>query len=190
MRLANELDEIHRLGREVVAIVVDPPERNSAFAARWGLPFPIHHDPGGLMYLQPLELWKPNERGGIALPALVVLAPNGSLAYQFRSRDFADRPTDDDLLATLAALERAPIAAPPPWSSDAAPVEDPGALRTETFGPYFRGIRFGTIALSARMVDARDSDEARAMSAMAASFLDAWKTRRAHLENGESHIHG
>ena len=182
MRLANELDEIHRLGAEAIAIVVDPPERNRAFAERWDLPFPIHSDPDGHVYLRQLDLWNPNERGGIALPALFLLAPNGTLAHEFRSRDFADRPTDGDLLGALAALQLSPVSAPLPWTFGVAPSEDPGTLRAETFGPYFRGIRYGTMALATRMSEAGDRDEARAMSEMAASFLDAWKIRRTQHE--------
>ena len=184
MRLANELDEIHRLGGEVVAVVVDSPERNRAFAARWGLPFPIHTDPGGVDYLLALDLWNPNERGGIARPAVLLLSPDGTLAYQYRSRDFADRISDAPLLAALAALDLPPVAVPSPWISDAPALDHPGALRTDAFGPYFRGIRFGTIGLAGRMIDAADRTEALAMSEMAASFLDAWQTRRSLLQGG------
>ena len=65
-----------------------------------------------------------------------------------------------------------------PWVPDVEPVEDPGALRVDAFGPYFRGIRFGTRGLAGRLVDDGDRAEAVAMSEMAAAFLDAWKVRR------------
>jgi hypothetical protein len=94
-----------------------------------------------------------------------------------RSRDFADRPTDEDLFAAVQQLELPPIelgVAP----ATAEPEEDPGALRIDAFGPYFRGIRYGTIALAGRLEPGANRAEALAMSNMAASFLDAWKARR------------
>ena len=63
-------------------------------------------------------------------------------------------------------------------SSTVAPVEDPGALRPDTFGPYFRGIRYGTFGLAGRLTDDGDRAEAMAMIDMAGAFLDPWKVRR------------
>jgi hypothetical protein len=177
--LANELDEVHRLGGDVAAVVVDAPGRNAAMARRWHLTFPIHSDPGGERVLKPLDLWNPHEHGGIGWPALIVTAPDGAEAYRYRSRDFADRPpTDDDLLGALRALDLEPLDPPAAWQPTAEPVEDPGALRVEAFGHYFRGVRSGARALAGRLTDITDQLEALAMSAMATSFLDAWKLRR------------
>jgi len=64
------------------------------------------------------------------------------------------------------------------WVPGVEPQEDPGALRVEAFGPYFRGIRFGVLGLTGRLTDAGDRAEARAMSGMAGAFLEAWKRRR------------
>ena len=72
-------------------MVVDSPERNAALSARWYLTYPIYSDPGGERLLQPLGCWSPHERGGIAWPALLVVAPDGHEAYRYRSRDSADR---------------------------------------------------------------------------------------------------
>jgi hypothetical protein len=184
VRLANELGEIQSLGGDVCAVSVDSPERNAALALRWHLKFPIHSDPGGDLLLQPLDLWNPADRGGIAWPAIVVYDPSGQEVQRLRSRDFADRPPhDDDVLATVRALGL-PSISPPAWTPDVEPVEDPGALRTETFGPYFRGIRFGVRGLAGRLIDPVDRDEAIRMSDMAASFIDAWKARREAAESG------
>lgn len=156
---------------------MDSAGRNEAFRLRWKLPFPIVSDPFGEALLQPLDAWNPNERGGIGWPTLMVVAPDGREVFRARSRDFADRPSDDDLFAALRSLELPAVKLSPaaPMSS---PEEDEGALRTEAFGPYFRGIRFATIALSGRLRDSADRDEVMEMSEMAASFLDAWKQRR------------
>jgi hypothetical protein len=178
VRLANDEPELHRAGAEIVAVSVDSPGRNEAFRRRWHLPFAIVSDPGGEQLLQPLDAWNPNERGGIGWPTLMLYSPDGGEAYRMRSRDFADRANDDDLFSAVRRLGLPPIElGPAPAASK--PDEHDGALRTEAFGPYFRGIRFGTMALASRLTDDADRDEAMVMSAMASSFLDAWKQRRA-----------
>ena len=183
MRLANEEAELHRLGGEIVAVSVDSPGRNEALRRRWHLPFPIVSDPGGDELLKPLDLWNADERGGIGWPAIVVLAPDGREVHRMRSRDFADRPTDDDIFDAVRQLGLPPVD-PGPASPSAEPEEHPDALRTEAFGPYFRGIRFATFALAGRLRDDADVAEARQMSDMAASFLAAWKQRRDEVSPG------
>lgn len=179
MRLANILDQLHGLGADAAAVSVDSPERNAAFALRWRLPFPLHSDPGGEAILRPLDLWNPGERGGIGWPAILVYDPVGQATFRFRSRDFADRPPDDeDLLAALRALALPPIASPPPWLPGVDPIEDAAALRVEAFGPFFRGIRSGVRGLAGRLSDDRDRAEAVRMSEMADSFLQAWNELR------------
>jgi hypothetical protein len=163
---------------EVVAVVVDSDGRNEAMRERWRLPFRVVSDPDGDSILKPLDLWNPHERGGIGWPALVLLDADGSEVFRFRSRDFADRPSDDDVIDAARTLGRAPID-PPPVRAAVAPEQHEAAFRVSDVGPYFRAIRFATMALSARMTCDADGDEARSMSAMAQSFLDAWKQRRA-----------
>lgn len=156
---------------------VDPQGRNEALRARWHLPFPVVSDPGGAALLQPLDAWNPQERDGIAWPALILFDPSGAEVFRMRSRDFADRPDDADLIDALRSLDLSAItlgAAP----ARAEPVEDPAAFRTDSYGTYFRGMRSATGALARRLTSEADRAEAMAMSAMAASFLDAWSTRR------------
>jgi hypothetical protein len=108
---------------------------------------------------------------------LILFTPDGSEALRMRSRDFADRPTDDDVFAAggrLGLPAIAPGAAPP----GAEPVDALDALRTDAFGPYFRGIRFAPIPLAGQLEDPRDVAETVALSDMAASFLAPWKQRR------------
>ena len=179
MQLANDLPRLHGLGGDVVAVSVDPAERNAAMAERWRIPFPIVSDPGGLAVLQPLDLWNPDERGGIGWPAVVLFGPDDHEIRRFRARDFADRPANNDhVVDAVRALELPPLLDVEPWIPSVAPTEDPAALRVDVFGPYFRGIRFGTRGLAGRLGDDHDRAEAIAMSEMAAAFLDAWKVRR------------
>lgn len=179
MRLANSYDTLTGLGADVTALVVDPPARNAAFATRWQLPFAIRSDPGGEHYLKALDLWNDAERGGIAKPAIIVVSPAGDIAYRFNSRDFADRPaSDDDIIEAVRSLGLDAIQ-PAEWSPGVAPEEDPSAFRVDLYGTYFRAIRFASMALSGRMKDPEDALEARRMSAMTASFIDAWTQRKA-----------
>lgn len=179
MQLANDLALLHELGTDVAAVSVDSPGRNAALAARWRLPFPVLSDPGGVEVLQPLDLWNPNERGGIGWPAVVLFGRDDHEVRRFKARDFADRPAaNDDLFEAVRALDLPALHRVAPWVPDVEPVEDPAALRVDAFGPYFRGIRFGTRGLAGRLVDDRDRAEAAAMSEMAAAFLDAWRIRR------------
>lgn len=177
MRLANEVPELARCGAEVAALVVDPPGRNEAMRHRWHLPFPVESDPDGTRFLRPLDAWNPAERGGIAWPTVWLFAPDGAEAFRFRSRDFADRPDDADLLAAVAALGLPPLGLSPA-EARAEPEDDPGAFPVGAYGPYFRGVRFGALALARRAQDPADRADAEATSAMGAGFLDAWKQRR------------
>lgn len=179
MQLANDLAALHALGADGLGVSVDTPERNAGMNERWHLPFPIVSDPGGRDILGPLDLWSPEERGGIGWPAIVVFGRNGDEVARFRSRDFADRPVDNsDVFAAVSALDLSPLTDVPDWVPDVEAVDDPGAFRADAFGTYFRGIRFATRGLAGRMVDGDDRAEATSFSDMAQSFLDAWTTRR------------
>jgi len=180
VQLANELPRLHEFGCDVVGVSVDSSERNAAMAQRWRLPFPLLSDPGGVTVMQPLDLWNPHERGGIGWPAIVLFGSDGRELRRFRARDFADRPANyDELMAAVRTLELSPLNGVEPWVPAIPAVEDPSALRVEAFGPYFRGIRFGTMGLVGRLVDEHDRAEAIAMGEMAGAFLESWKVRRA-----------
>ena len=62
-----------------------------------------------------------------------------------------------------------------------APEPTEGAFRPEAFGPYFRGLLFGSRALVKRMHDEQDTAEVQQTIDMAASFTEAWKQRRAEV---------
>jgi hypothetical protein len=180
VRLANIDPEVQRRGGEVVAVSVDSPERNAAMAARWHLTFPLVSDPGGERFLRPLELWNPGERGGIGVPALIVVAPDGQEVWRTVARDYADRPVDD--AAMLAALESLalPTIGLPRWEPEADPEESREALRTDALGGYMRGVRSGAFAILMRTTPEEPAHrEAERVVAMATSFLDAWRERRA-----------
>ena len=175
MRLATKLDEILKLGATVVAIVVDPPERNAAMAARWGLPFPIVSDPEGARWLQPLSLWNAAERGGIAIGATVIFDPTGNEVFRSQARDFADRLTDEPAIGALRGLALAPVVQSPIWVPGVEPEADSPGFRPENFGTYFRGYLYGCLSLERRVDDPVAKAEATAAKDMANGMLDAWK---------------
>ena len=179
MRLANQIDELSSLGAEVVLASTDPPEAQLAMNRTWHLPFRWVSDPGGERLAQHLDAWNAEERGGLFHPLVLLVAPDGRVPVRHRSRDFADRRDDQDVLDALAALDLPSRAAPAPWSPDGVePQPTDKAFRPDAFGPYFRGLRFGTKALATRMRDEQDREELLDTSAMSVSFIDAWTRRR------------
>ena len=63
------------------------------------LPFPLLSDPlGGV--ITAYGVWTDGE-GGIARPSIFAVRADGSIAWQYVGEDYADRPTDDELFASL-----------------------------------------------------------------------------------------
>ena len=163
----------------MVLASVDPPSAQLAMNETWHLPFRWLSDPGGERLAKPLDAWNPDEHGGLFHPLVLLLAPDGQVLVRHRSRDFADRADDSDVLAALRPLGLPAVPAPAGWQPpDVAAEPTPQAFRPEAFGAYFRGLRFGALALVHRMQDEADRAEVQGTTDMAASFLDAWKRRR------------
>lgn len=163
--------------------MVDSPVRNEALRRRWKLPFPVLSDPGGTEVLQPLELWNAEERGGIALPALLGIDPDGNELFRHISRDFADRVHDEDVLEKLESLELAAISTPEPLPlSDGIPDEGSeelqGAFPEAAYVPLMNGNFYGALAISRRVTHEESLAEIKAHAAMSKSFVDAWAERR------------
>ena len=161
---------------------VDPPPAQAAMNGNWHLPFRWESDPGGSRFGHPLDAWNPAERDGLLVPLVLLVAPDGRVLVEHRSRDFADREDDEDVLLALRELDLPARATPAAWAPGVEPQPTDGAFRVEAFGPYFRGIRFNMKALEGRMHDERDAQELRATGAMAQSFLQAWSQRREAAE--------
>ena len=158
---------------------MDLPAAQLAMNRTWHLPFRWVSDPDGQQLARPLGAWNAEERGGLFHPLVLLVGPDGSVPVRHRSRDFADRQDDLDVLQALAELGLPPRPVPAEWSPEGVvPQATDKAFRPEAFGPYFRGLRFGTRALAGRMRDEQDAAELRATSEMAGSFTDAWAQRR------------
>jgi hypothetical protein len=168
-------DRIHGAGAEVVAISVDDDARQAGMAQRWGFTHTrFVSDPGGETHLQPLGLFDPEDRGGIALPGMLIFSPDGEEVYRYESRDFADRTRDDELVEALTALGLDAVD-PEAWAGDADVPDDlRGYFRPTDYTAVFRGNFFGAIAIGRRVAD----DESRAIAKehriMSQANIDAW----------------
>lgn len=183
MRLASNYERLHAAGAELVAISADDETRQAGMARRWGLTHTnMVSDPGGETYLQPLGLFDPDERGGIALPGMVVLAPDGREIYRYQGRDFADRTNDDDLWAALEPLGL-PAVDPPPWEPSVDVPDDlRGFFRPGDFAVFFRGNLFGAQAIAGRLPDPAAKAVASQHREMAKATVDAWQVWRDHVK--------
>jgi len=170
-------DRIHQAGAEVIAVSVDSVERNAAMLERWPAPNVLYvSDPGGESFLTALGLFDPDERGGIALPGLFVIDPDGNEVFGYRSRDFADRTHDDDLVEAIEAFGLDAIEPPAGGPQiDGVDVHQKGAFTPQLFGPYFAGNRFGAAAIGGRAVGDEAKSLAREHRKMSESMIAAWQ---------------
>jgi peroxiredoxin len=81
-------------------ISVDPIENNRAMVKKLLLPFPLLSDPEGRV-IKEWGVWTDKE-GGIAKPAIFAIRKDGSIGWAYVGRDFADRPTDDELFNSVS----------------------------------------------------------------------------------------
>ncbi len=179
MRLATRYADIHAAGAEVIAVSVDDDTRQAGMARRWGLTHTrLVSDPDGEHYLKPLGLFDPEERDGIALPALLIVDPGGAEVYRYEGRDFADRTKDDDLLTALGALDLPPVD-PGPWVPEVeVPSDLRGFFRPDDLRAYFNGNMFGAVALAGRITDPESRHLVHEHRVMARSSLEAWEQWR------------
>ena len=65
------------------------------------LPFPLLSDPDRSKAIEPMGVSDPEDRRNIAKPSIVVVAPDGEVAFAETSRDYADRDSEDAAIAAL-----------------------------------------------------------------------------------------
>ena len=176
MRLGAEADRIHRAGAEVIAISTDDEARQAGMFARWPTPHVRYvSDPGGDTFLQALQLYDAEERGGIGLPGLLVIDPDGEVAYRYVGRDFADRTTDDEMFTALERLNLDPVGPPEGGPVGDVPADLGGYFAPTSLVPYFRGNRFAAIAIGGRLPDPEGRAVAREHRLMCDATLAAWE---------------
>ena len=96
---ARNWDRFVKEGVALAAISVDPIENNSAMVEKLLLPFPLLSDPEGHV-IKEWGVWTDAE-GGIAKPSIFAIRKDRSIGWAYVGRDFADRPTDDELFNSL-----------------------------------------------------------------------------------------
>lgn len=172
-------ERVHGAGAEIIAISVNEDERQSGMRQRWKLDHQLLvSDPGGERYLQALGLFDPEDRGGIALPGGLIIAPDGTEAYRYEGRDFADRTTDEEMLTALEALDLPAIDAPEGGPDGPVPDDLRGFFGVDLVGPYFRGNMFASIAIAGRVADPAAAEVAKEHRRMAKATIDAWDAHR------------
>jgi len=63
------------------------------------LPFPLLSDVEGDV-IKRYGVWNEND-GGVASPSILAIRKDGTVASSYVGRDYADRPTDDELFASI-----------------------------------------------------------------------------------------
>jgi hypothetical protein len=180
VRLESTIDEIHAAGAEVIALSANEDVRQAGMAERWKLRhITMVSDPGGERYLQAIGLFDPDERGGIAKPAMIVIGPDGSEGYRYNGRDFADRTTDDEVMSALRGLGLGPVDPGLGESAVVIPEDLGGFFPVANYVPYFNGNKFAAIAIGGRLDDEASKKTAHDHRVMAETSLDAWNTLNA-----------
>jgi len=171
--MADRHDEFLDRGGRLYGLSADSPGQNAAVMEKLALPFPILSDPDRDRAITPLGFADENDPREIARPGVLIVGPDGEVAYRRESRDYADRPEEDALLEALADLDSDPTTQEEPEIGESKPGK--GAIALEALPAYFRGVKYTTYALRQRHreVDEEFADDAKAYGLMADRFLEA-----------------
>lgn len=135
----------------MVGISVDPVGRNAAMVDKLRLPFPLLSDPGGAGAIKRYDVWHPEPK--VARPATVVVGPDGVVASRRVGTDYADRPTEQEVLDEVMRLRLPATTQPAPRPGTPEPSEravDPSGLPN-----YLRGAKFAATAMGMRQPDVK-----------------------------------
>src|SRR5215210_1828126 len=118
------------------------------------LPFPLLSDPRGEL-IRSLGLW--DEEEGVAVPSILVVDRSEEIRYLYSGGDFADRPGDEEVFATLDGLdgEIERITGGPELRVTAEEAResvrpDKQPMSMEELLVYYRGVFRTTVALKKR----------------------------------------
>jgi peroxiredoxin Q/BCP len=100
---ARNWDRFVAEGVRLAGISVDPIENNHTMVDKLLLPFPLLSDPEGRV-IKDWGVWT-DAGGGIARPSIFAIRMDGSIAWRYVGRDFADRPNDEQLFESLQGGE-------------------------------------------------------------------------------------
>jgi len=96
--------EIRAAGADVVAVSVDPPIKSKALQRELRLPFLILSD-AGRRVIKDWGIYNPNERGGIAKPAVFVIDRDRTVQYS-EIDDVATRVPASEIVRILRGTGR------------------------------------------------------------------------------------
>ena len=125
---------------------------NAAMTEKLGLPFPLLSDPNGKGAVRPFGLWDETEE--ISRVATVVLAPDGREVFRYTGVDYADRATEDEVFAAVAALDLPPREPVSGVRAHATPELSEDAETRHELTVYMRGVRSSSKALYERTGEA------------------------------------
>jgi hypothetical protein len=118
------------------------------------LPFPLLSDPRGEL-IKRYGLW--DEEDGVAVPSILVVDRSAEIRYLYIGSDFADRPGDEEVFATLDVLdgkiERITGGTELQVTAEEARESvrpDKRPMTLEELLIYYRGVFFATVALKKR----------------------------------------
>jgi peroxiredoxin len=97
-------EEIRSAGADVMAISVDPPAKSEALRRELRLPFPILCDTERRV-IKDWGIYSPNERGGIAKPAVFVIDRDRTVQYS-KIDDVATRVPASEIVRILRGTGR------------------------------------------------------------------------------------
>jgi hypothetical protein len=146
--MARRHDEFLERGGRVFGVSADSAPMNAAVVEKMALPFPILSDPDRDHAITPLGFADEKDPRKVSRPGTVIVAPGGELVHSVTGRDYADRPDEDLILEQLGRLKLEPTTQDPPEVGEISPGENAVPYEGMTF--YFRGAKFGALALRGR----------------------------------------
>ena len=171
--MAQRQDEFLERGGRPFGLSADDPRQNSAVMEGLALPFPILSDMSREEAIRPLGFDDEKDPRRISLPGVVIITPDGEIAYRYVGRDYADRPDEDLILEELAALGLPPtsqeLATPGPAESG------PTAMPISGLPYYLKGAKFASLALRRRHrhVSEEFKDDTKGYAALVDRYLEA-----------------
>jgi hypothetical protein len=173
-------DEYTSAGAVVATIDIDSPGRHAAMIEKLNLPYPMLSDPDRDLAIAPYDLKNTSDPRNLAIPATIVIDPSGDEALRLVSRDFADRPFENQALELIRRLNLEPVSQSVP--TPGTPEPGPGAMPFGELRTYFRGAKFGAVALGLR---SGATDEARAFGELVDHYMEDVTTMYRRMRDGD-----
>lgn len=141
-------DEYNSAGAVVAAIDIDSTGQHAAMVEKLNLPYPMLSDPDRSLAIGPYDLMNRADPRNLAIPATIVIDPEGVEVLRLVSRDYADRPLEDEALTVLHELGLDPVS--PLVNNQGTPEPGPRGMPFGDLRTYFRGAKFGAKAMGIR----------------------------------------